>query len=182
MTTETAPKGSLLWLVLVVLLFFSGLGTIFTSVLTAAQAWQEHAQARWPEVTARLDKCDLHQSSGGTRERYCILCHLSYAVGLEQNAAKLFSRTVSPKHTGPIVEWMDEHPPGTPIAVRYDPAHHTKVVPVATGMLLGGPRTQSNMKLLEVCAGSFLVLLAIARITRPRSLRQSAYSSMPLNP
>jgi hypothetical protein len=31
----------------------SGLCTIFASVVTAAQARQEHAQARWPEVTAR---------------------------------------------------------------------------------------------------------------------------------
>ncbi|MGA8678094.1 MAG: hypothetical protein WB621_23000 [Candidatus Acidiferrales bacterium] len=63
---------------------------------------------------------------------------------------------------------MDEHPQGTPILVRYDPADHTKVVLVANYMPRGGPRTPSNVKLLEVCAGSFLVLLTIARITRPR--------------
>jgi hypothetical protein len=38
-----------------VLAAFSGLCTIFASVVTAAQAWQDHAQKRWPEVTARVD-------------------------------------------------------------------------------------------------------------------------------
>ena len=65
--------------------------------------------------------------------------------------------------------------------MRYDPARHTKVVLVETDMPGGGPRTPSNVKLLEVCAGSFLVLLAIARITRPRSLSRDEYSSMPMN-
>jgi hypothetical protein len=41
------------------LVVFSGLCTIFVLVATAAQAWQEHAQARWPEVTARVEKCGL---------------------------------------------------------------------------------------------------------------------------
>jgi hypothetical protein len=53
---------------------------------------------------------------------------------------------------------------------------------VANYMPRGGPRTPNNVKLLEFLAGSFLVLGAIARITRPRSLRQGGGSSMPLNP
>lgn len=66
--------------------------------------------------------------------------------------------------------------------VRYDPDHHTKVVLVASDTPLGGQRTPNNVKLLEFLAGSFLVLLTIARITRPRSPWQNGYSSMPLNP
>jgi hypothetical protein len=187
MTTETAPKRQLMWLGLMVLVTLSGLCTIFASVVTAAQAWQEHAHARWPEVTARVDTCGLNQTSSGRRENYYIHCRLSYAVGAEQNVANVYSINVPspkiwqypPNQIGPLEQWVDEHPPGTPIVVHYDPTDHTKVVLVATDMPLGGPRTPSNVKQLEVWAGSFLVLLTIARITRPRSLRQS---SMPLNP
>ncbi|MGA8270637.1 MAG: DUF3592 domain-containing protein [Candidatus Sulfotelmatobacter sp.] len=182
MTTQTPPKGGLLWAILIVLVFFSGLCTIFVSLVTTAQAWQEHAQSRWPEVTARVDRCDLAQWSGGTRESYYILCRLSYAVGAEQNVTTLHSGHLSPKHDGPLAEWIDEHPPGTSIAVRYDPTHPTKVVPLETGMLIGGPHTANNMKLLEVVAGTFLVLLTIMRLTRPRFVEQSGYSSMPYNP
>jgi hypothetical protein len=175
MTTEAVPKGQWMYVGLAVLVVFSGLCTIFASVVTAAQAWQEHAQARWPEVTARVDTCGLDQTSSGPRTYY-IHCRLSYAVGAEQNAANVYSTNVPPAEVwqyppnqiAPFAEWVEAHPQGTPIVVRYDPANHKKVVLVATDMPRGGPRTPSNMKLLEFCAGSFLVLLTIARITRPR--------------
>jgi hypothetical protein len=178
MTTGMTRKGQLMWLGLTVLVVFSGLCTIFASVVTLAQAWQEHAQARWPEVTTHVDRCGLDQTSSGRREKYYIHCRLSYAVGAEQNVTNVYSSNVAspkiwqypPNQIGPFEEWVDEHPPGTPIVMHYDPADHTKVVLVATDLPLGGPRTPSNIKLLEVLAGSFLVLLTIARITRPRSL------------
>jgi len=178
MTVGMTPKGQLMWLGLAVLVVFSGLCTIFATVVTLAQAWQEHAQARWPEVTTHVDRCGLDQTSSGRRENYYIHCRLSYAVGAEQNVTNVYSVNVPstiiwqypPNQIGPFEEWVDEHPPGTPIVMHYDPAHHTKVVLAAADIPLGGPRTPSNIKLLEVFAGSFLVLLTIARITRPRSL------------
>jgi hypothetical protein len=188
MTTEMGPIGRLMYLGLIVLVLLSGLCTIFALVATAAQAWQEHAEARWPEVTARVDSCSLDRtSSNGSRKLY-IHCLLSYAVGAEQNETNIYSAHVPspeiwqypPNQIAPLEEWLDQHPQGTPIAVRYDPANHRKVVPVTEYMLLGGPRTPSNLKLLEVCAGIFLVLLTIARITRPRSLRRDGFSSTPL--
>jgi Protein of unknown function (DUF3592) len=189
------PTGPSTWLGLMrlglmVLVLLFGLCTIFASVVTVAQAWQEHAQARWPEVTARVDRCSLDQKSTGRREGYYIHCRLSYAAGAEQNVANVYSRNVPsrnvwqypPNQIGPFEEWVDEHPPGTPIVLRYDPADHTKVVLVAANMPFGGPRTPNNVKLLEFMAGGFLVLLTIARIARPRSPWQSRGSSMPLNP
>jgi hypothetical protein len=189
MTAETAPKGPLLWAGLVVLVVFSGVCTIFVLVVTAAQAWQEHAQAQWPEVTARVDRCSLDRASTGRRDRFHIHCRLSYAVGGEQNVANVYSGNVPAPEVsqypanriGLLEQWVDEHPHGTPIELRYDPAHHTKIVLVATDTPLGGPHTPNNVKLLEVCAGSFLVLLTIARITRPRSPWQGGYSSTPRN-
>ena len=179
MTTGTVQKGPLMWLGLMVLVVFSGLCTIFVSVVTTAQAWQEHAQARWPEVTARVDGCGLIGPAAIGRRKFYIHCRLSYAVGAEQNITNIYSSNVPspeiwqypPNQIAPLEEWVDEHPQGTPIVVQYDPADHTKVVLVADYMPpLGGPRTPNNLKLLGVCAGSFLVLLTIALITRPGSL------------
>jgi hypothetical protein len=166
-----------MWLGLTLLVVLSGLCTIFLSVVTAAQAWQEHARGRWPEATARVDRCGLDQTSSGRREKYYIHCRLSYEVGREQEVTSIYSSNVPspeiwqypPNQIGPLEEWVDEHPPGTPIAVHYDPADHKKAV-LVTAMPLGGPRTPSNMKQLEVWAGGFLILLMIARITRPRFL------------
>jgi hypothetical protein len=190
MTTEMGPTGKLMWLGLVVLALFSGLCTIFVLVATAAQTWQEHAQARWPEVTAHVDSCGLTRTSTNWHRQMYIQCRLGYTIGAEQDATNVFSSNFPapeiwqnpPNQIAPFEEWVDEHPQGTPIVVRYDPANHKKVFLAADYMPHGGPRTASNLKLLEVCAGSFLVLLTIARITRPQFLLQNAYSSMPLNP
>jgi Protein of unknown function (DUF3592) len=191
MTTGTEQKGPLMRVGLMMLVLFLGLCTVFASVVTVAEAWQEHLQARWPEVTARVDTCGLDQRSTDRWEKYYYIhCRLSYALGVEQNVTNVYSTDVlssdiwrnPPNQIQPLEEWVDEHPPGTSIVVHYDPADHTQVALVATDMPRGGPRTPSNMKLLKFVAGSFLVLLTIGRITRPRSLGQSGCSSMPLNP
>jgi hypothetical protein len=181
MTTETPPKPHWMRLILMVMVLFSGLCTIFAAVVTAAIAWTEHAEAQWPQVTARVDQCGLDETPTGEREMYYIRCRLIYEVGAEQNTATVDSVNVPsravwqypPNQIGPLEDWVAEHPAGTPIVVHYDPDHHAKAVLVATDMPRGGPRTPSNVKLLEVCAGSFVILLTIARITRPRSLRQN---------
>jgi hypothetical protein len=100
---------------------------------------------------------------------YHIRCCLSYVVGGKQNVTTVHSIDVgvwqSPRNQiRPLEQWIDEHPSGTPILVRYDPANRTQVV--STDKLVGGPHTESNIKVFEVCAGSFVILLAIARITR----------------
>ena len=179
MTTGAAPKSQLTWRGFVGLMgFFAGLCTIFALVVTVAEAWQEHNQAQWPVATSRIQGCDLDPVSTGSRDKYYIRCRLSYVVGGEEVVAKVYSRSVPgpniwqypPNQIGPLQEWVDEHPPGTPIAVHYDPEKHEKAVLVATdSMLMGGPRTPSNLKLLQVAAASCLVLLTIARITRPRA-------------
>jgi hypothetical protein len=171
------------------LVVFLGLCTIFASVVTTAEAWQDHARAQWPEVMARIDRCSLDQSSTGRRQRYRIRCRLSYAVDTERNVANIYSRYVPspevwqypPNQIGPLETWVDEHPQGTPILVHYDPANHNKAVLVTTDMPLAGPTTPNNRKLLKVVAGTFLGLLVLALLTRPRSDRQTEYSSTPLN-
>ena len=184
MTTEAVPKGQWMYVGLAVLVVFSGLCTIFASVVTAAQAWQEHAQARWPEVTARVDTCGLNQTSSGPR-RYRIRCRLSYLVGAEQNAANVYSTNVPPPEVwqyppnqiAPFAEWVEAHPQGTPIVVHYDPANHRKAALVTTDMPLGGPRTPNNLKVLGVFAVASVLLLTIARITRLRSDAVAAESN-----
>lgn len=150
-----------------------GLCTIFATVVTVVEAWQ-----RWPQVTARVDECGLSRTSTGRRQKFYIRCRLSYALGSERNVAKSYSSTVlspdiwqyPPNQIAPFEQWVDEHPPGTPIVVRYDPANHTKVVLAGNYMPCGGPRTQDNMKLSRFFAGSFLVLLTIARALKPANV------------
>jgi Protein of unknown function (DUF3592) len=186
METETTRIRGCMTLGLGLLVAFSGLCTIFVLVATAAQAWQEHAQAQWPEVTGRVEKCGLSQS--GRRNRYYIHCRFSYEIGPEQHSINTYSATVPsadtwqypPNQIDPYEDWVKEHQQGTPIVLRYDPSNHRKVVLAASPMPRSGARTPQNIKLLEIVGGSFLVLLTIARLARPRSFQLDEGSSRPL--
>ena len=179
MTTEGVTKPRVLWRGIVAFLgLFAGLCTLFALVVTAGEAWQEHAQAQWPETTARVEECTLHQTSTGRRDRYYIDCRLKYAVGAEQIAAHVYSAPVPsrevwqypPNQIGPLEDWVDTHPPGTEMAVRYNPARHNKMVLVATDMpRAGGPHTANNLKLLGFFAASSVLLLSLARVWRLKS-------------
>src|SRR5262245_39166160 len=137
MTTGVAPKTQLKWQGLVALLgLFAGLCAVFALIVTVAEAWQEHSQAQWPETTARVEKCSLHQTSTGRRNRYYIDCRLSYVVGDHEFVAKVYSRSAPsraiwqypPNQIGPLEDWVDAHPPRTSIAVHYDPGNPKKAV------------------------------------------------------
>jgi hypothetical protein len=154
----------------------AALCTVFALVVTAAQAWKEHAQAQWPQAMAHVQRCGLdiyiHKP-----ESYWIDCSLSYTVRGEELTSHVHSRT-TPAPRRVIWEypagqferlqgWVDEHPEGTPIAVHYDPANHKKAVLVSTDMPGGGPQTPNNLKLLGFFAVLSAVLLGIARLVRP---------------
>lgn len=178
MATGVTPKTRLRWQVIAGLMgLFAGLCTVFALIVTVAEGWQEHSQAQWPVTTARIDKCGLHQSSTGRRDRYYIDCRLSYVAGGEEIVARVYSSSVPsptvwqypPNQIGPLQEWVDNHAQGTPIAIRYDPGNPKKAVLIATDMPTGGPHTPNNLKLLGMAALSCVVLLTIARFARPRS-------------
>lgn len=180
MPTETSPKAQLLWSGLILLVALFGLCTLFALVVTAAQAMQEHAQESWPQVTGRVDQCQMQQSSTRRRQMYNIRCQMSYAVGAEQNVANVYSTSVPssqvwqypPNQIGPFEDWLNAHPPGTPIVVRYDPARHSKMIIATDYMPRGGPNTPNNIKLLALFGGGFLFLFGLARFTRPQSSGQ----------
>jgi hypothetical protein len=179
MTPPGVTKSQVLWRVCIgVLGVFSGLCAIFAFVVTSLQAWQEHTQAQWPEVTARVERCAVVLYTYKP-ENYRIDCRLTYAAGADTVAADVYSlttpapRRVIGKHPAAQVElmedWVEEHPEGTPMVVHYDPANPKKAALVKTDMPRGGPRTPSNLKLLEFFAAASVVLLAVARITKLRS-------------
>jgi hypothetical protein len=171
------PKGQLWRGIAGLLGVFAGLCAIFALVVTVIEAWQEYVQARWPETAARIENCTMHQSSTGRRDRYYIDCYLSYVVddqrfGLRAYSSRVPAATVwqyPANQIGPLQEWVDAHPQGTPAVVRYDPANHRKAVLAATDMPRGGTHTPNNLKLLAFFAAMCAVFLGIVRITRPKS-------------
>jgi Protein of unknown function (DUF3592) len=157
----------------------AGLCTVFALVVTTAQAWQDHVHAQWPEATAQVQRCGLDIYTHKP-ESYRIDCTVSYTVSGDEVVSHVYSHSTPaprrviwqypPQQFEMLQAWVDAHPKGTAIAVHYDPASHTKAVLVVTDMPLGGSPTPSNLRLLGVAAASCVVLLAIARAMRPRSV------------
>lgn len=167
------------WRGLVLLLaLFLGLCTVFALVVTIAQAWQEHLQAQWPEATALVQRCGLNIYTH-KHLSYRIDCSVGYKVRGELIVSHVYSRSTPapsrviwqypPQQFKKLQEWVDAHPEGTQLSVHYDPASHGKAVLVETDMPLGGPKTPNNLRLLGIAFASCLALLAILRITKPRS-------------
>jgi hypothetical protein len=157
---------------------FAGLCTLLMLVVTVAEAWVEHAQAKWPETTAQVERCELAPYTYNS-ESYWIDCSVNYTVRGKEIVSHLHSRTTpDPRRViwqypsgrfDKLQQWVDEHLEGTPITVHYDPANHEKAVLVVTDMPLGGPRTPGNLRLLGAFAVSCALLLTIVRIARRRS-------------
>lgn len=164
-----------------VLVLFTGACTIFALIVTAAQAWQEHAQKSWPEVTAHVDTCRFQRNSSNGRHKLYIACRFIYAVGGEQNSTNMYSTYFPAPEVAqyprnqmqPFEAWLDAHPPGTPVVLRYDPANHKKALIASDFMPRGAPRTPNNIKLLICFAASFAVLLTLVQFARPRTLRNA---------
>ena len=184
-TTADEPQNLPRWrgLVVLLLVFFgltAGLCTVFALVVTAANAWVEHAQAQWPEVTARVQRCgvDIYTHKP---EAYWIDCSISYVVRGEEIVSHVHSHsTPAPRRViwqypagqfDKMQEWADAHPERTPIVVHYDPANHKKAVLVNTDMPRGGPDTPNNLRLLGFFALFSALLMMGARIARPREIR-----------
>jgi hypothetical protein len=176
---QKLPKGrAFVMLVFGALGLTAGLCAVFALVVTAAEAWVDHAQAQWPEATARVQRCGL-DIYDQRQESYWIDCSISYVVRDEEIMSHVHSRsTPAPSRViwqypagqfDKLQEWVDEHPEGTPIVVHYDPANHKKAVLVTTDMPLGGPQTAKNLKLLGFFALSCAVLVTIVRIARTRA-------------
>lgn len=177
MTKPNLPR----WRRLAVLLtgflgLLAALATILALIVTVAEGWQEHVQAQWPEVTAQVQRCSLDVYPSNS-SYYWIDCGIRYEVLGESILSHVHSRTtpapgrwVSQYPAGQLDRmrvWVDAHAAGTPIKVRYDPAHAEQSVLVTSYMPRGGPRTPNNLKLIGICAVSCVVLLTIARIVRP---------------
>jgi hypothetical protein len=186
---RTKPPGKvsvagLLWICVGALVLLFGLCSIFAAVVTLIQGWQEHNETQWPEVAAQVKNRDIVPYRYKSQS-FRIKCTITFDARGEAVTTLFFSRTTpapqrviwqSPPHQFENMhDWVGQHPPGTPVTVQYDPTNPNKVVLFKTGMPGAGPQTPTNIKLLAFFSIAFLILLAIALATRPRTLAQNRH-------
>jgi hypothetical protein len=138
---------------------------------TVIDKWREHAQERWPQVTADIQRCsvDPYVTRRGRSPIWHIRCRIGYRVGANQVESSIRSRSTASGRggdTGRMRQWFASHPGGSPIIVRYDPTDPNIAILAATDMPDAGPRTPTNLKLLLISSVACLGLLTIARLLR----------------
>jgi len=78
---------------------FAALCTIFALVVTAEEAWREHAQLSWPSATASIQHCRVdtyrRSRSGALGERSRIACDIQYSVNDNDVQAYIHSSSSS---------------------------------------------------------------------------------------
>jgi hypothetical protein len=158
---------------------FVALCALFSLIVTAGVAWQEYRETHWPAATATIRQCRVERASRRSTSNI-IDCRIRYVVGNETVMSSIRSgswpapeKTIWEFHPGQAQEtfdkmqgWVEAHPPGTTIAVRYDPASHAKAALVTTDMPLGGARTPGNVQTTEGAAALSAALLIIATLAR----------------
>jgi hypothetical protein len=152
---------------------FAGLCAVFAACATLSDWHDERAQARWPVVSAVVDRADIVASSrapkdgGGTVWK--LRCRVRYELSGEQQAVTLTSHSVFTEAEALRLQaWAAQHRNGSHIDVRYDPSRPNQAAFASAEISGGADRMHSDLVLLMIAAITSAGLLALARYLRAR--------------
>jgi len=152
----------------------AGLCSLLALFVTAIDAWRERAQGGWPQATATIESCniDLKYYNGPNDDdpTWWLECKIHFGSGSNDVNTRIFSghrSNPSQGHPEVMSKWVTDHPVGSTIVVRYDPAH-LNAIPVSDYLPNGEPRTAGDLRLLAVfiaaCASLFALAVGLRRI------------------
>jgi hypothetical protein len=87
--------------------------------------------------------------------------------GKEQTSS-IHSRVASSGDEREMYQWASQHPPGTPLPIRYDPEHYDTVVPDAGVMPESGSQVLGDWQMLLIFSVLSVTLITIGRVLRGR--------------
>jgi hypothetical protein len=152
---------------------FAGLCAIFAACVTLVDWHDEARQARWPVVSAVVDRGDIvaapsaAKDGGGTtwKLRY----RVQYELAGEAVMATLTSRTVfSETEAAALQSWAAQHRKGSHIDIRYDPSEKNQAAFASAEISAAAGRMHTDLILLGVFAVACAGLLALAKYLRAR--------------
>jgi Protein of unknown function (DUF3592) len=151
---------------------FAGLCAILAGCVTLSDWFSETAQARWPVVSAVVDRADLIASSQAPKDGGATW-RLSYRVRYELNGepqtASLTSRVAFlDADAATLRAWAAAHRKGSQIDVRVDPARKNQAVFASPDISSGSGRTRTDSILFAISAFAAAGLLALAKYLRAR--------------
>ena len=148
--------------------YLSILGFLFVLVTlimlgkTAADAYQESRQAKWPGVVATITQQVVRKYTG-RHDVWRIESEVRYSVDGELYVKHSLACRDSTEMRA-MRNWASQHQPGTPLPVRYDPQHHNIVVPVAVDMPESRPQLPDDVMAVLIFSLLSVALVTIGRI------------------
>ena len=178
-TTQTKASG-----VAGLLGLFAGLCAIFAGCVTLSDWYDETAQARWPVVSATVDRADIVTSMRAPKDGGGKTWKLSVRMSFEANwgtrTATLFSRTVySESEAARLHAWAARHRKGSHIDLRYDPSQPNRAVFASPEPGFTSDRTRTDLILFTIAAIACAGLLSLARYLRAREARAAPVADDP---
>jgi len=152
---------------------FAGLCAIFAVFVTLSDWHQETTQARWPVVSAVVDRADVVASvrapkhGGGTEWK--LRYRVRYELNGEARMATLTSRAVfSEKEAAKLQSSAAQHRKGSQIDIRSYASQDNRAVFASAEISYGADRTGTDILLFAVAVVGCAGLLALARYLRVR--------------
>ena len=154
---------------------FAGLCAILAGIVTVSDWRSETAQARWPVISALVDRTDLVASSrapkdGGTTWR--LSYRVKYELNGEPQVASLTSRVAfSDAEAATLRTWSAAYRKGSHVDVRVDPVRKNQAVFAAPEVSGAPERTRTDFVLFAISAFACAGLLALAKNLGAREAR-----------
>jgi len=166
---------------------FAGLCAIFAGCVTLSDWYSETTQARWPVVSAAIDRAEIVASrrapKDGGGELWRLSTRVRYDVNGETRTATLTSRTVySEEEVARLQTWAGQHRKGSHIDIRYNPSQPNRAVFAAAEPEFTSGGTRTDLILFAIAAIAAIAcagLLPLARLLSVGETRASPVADDP---
>jgi hypothetical protein len=161
---------------------FAGLCAVFAGCVTLSDWHSETTQARWPVVSALVERADVVASARTPKDGGGTVWKLRYRVHYEQNGealmAALTSRTAfSETDAAKLQAWAAQHRKGSHIDVRVDPSQANQAAFASAEISDAIDRTRTDFILFAIAALASAGLLVLAKYLRAREARAAPAAS-----
>jgi hypothetical protein len=155
---------------------FFGLCAIFAGGVALSDWYGEVTQARWPLVSAVVDRSEVvvweRDARDGSRTSWHLKSRVQFEVDgklrtLTLTSSSFFSEADSER----LQSWAERHGSGSEIDVRYDPSREDRAVFASAELSSVAARIRNDLMLFSIAAIACAALLALSKILRAREAR-----------
>jgi hypothetical protein len=155
---------------------FAGLCAILAGCVTVSDWYSETAQARWPVVSAVVERADIVATARAPKDGGGTVWKLSYRVRYEVNGKQLIATPTSNSvfseaDAARLQAWAAHHRKGSHIDVRYDPSQESRAGFAAAELSFAQDRIRTDFTLFLIAAVASAGLLTLAKYLRAREAR-----------